>query len=304
MNIQNSILLALGLLLASCQQEPNSADAYGNFETESTRIASEANGKLIQFNVEEGQNLKAGELIALVDTTLLHLQRLQLKASIGTIGNKLQNADAQIAVLQSQKENLIREQKRLEKLIADNAATPQQLDDISGKIKVIDRQIAATKSQNQQVNTSINSEKSPVEAQIAVLDEQIRKCYIKNPITGTVLAKYARNAEMVGMGTPLYAIAPLDHLYLRAYVSGEQLSEIAIGQEVKVSVDDATTDLRDYTGTISWIANQAEFTPKTIQTKEERTTLVYAFKIKVKNDGTLKIGMPGEVRWRPDSETE
>jgi HlyD family secretion protein len=304
MNFQNSLFLILVLFLLGCQQEVNLADAYGNFETESTRVSSEANGKLIQFEVEEGQRLEQGSRIALIDTTLLHLQRLQLRASIGTIGQKLQNADAQIEVLQTQKENLTREQKRLENLIKEKAATPQQLDDINGKIDLVDRQIAAAKSQNRQVNTSISSEKGPVEAQIAVLDEQIRKCYIKNPITGTVLAKYARNAEMVGMGSPLYSIAPLDHLYLRAYLSGEQLSEIEIGQEVKVSVDDATTDLRDYTGIISWIADQAEFTPKTIQTKEERTTLVYAFKVKVKNDGTLKIGMPGEVRWHSDSETE
>ncbi|MCB0642377.1 MAG: HlyD family efflux transporter periplasmic adaptor subunit [Phaeodactylibacter sp.] len=297
MNLRNSLPLLFLLLLAGCRQETNLANAYGNFETESTKISSEANGKLLSFTVEEGQKLEKGATIGLVDTTHLHLQRQQLKATLQSFGQKLQNADAQIAVLKAQKDNLLREQDRLTKLVADKAATPQQLDDINGKIDVIDRQIAAAKSQNSQANTSISSGRDPVAAQIAVLDDQIRKCYLNNPVAGTVLAKYAREAEMVGMGSPLYSIASLNELNLRAYVSGTQLSEIAIGKQVTVRVDDGAEGFRDYPGTIAWIADEAEFTPKTIQTKEERTTLVYAIKVRVKNDGKLKIGMPGEVYW-------
>lgn len=284
------------LLIASCQQENNGADAYGNFETVETIVSAEASGKLLFLKAEEGSRLPAGELVALVDTTLLHLQKLQLQASLGTIGKKTQDPNPQIAVLEEQKRNLIRERDRVKAMLADKAATPKQLDDLNGQIEVVDAQIAAVRKQAGTANTGILGEKDPVQAQIKVLEEQIRRCYVRNPLNGSVLTKIAEPTEVVAFGSPLYKIAALDTLELRAYVSGEQLSNVKIGQQVSVQIDDEGGGLQSLPGTVSWISSKAEFTPKTIQTKEERVNLVYAFKVRVaNNEGALKIGMPGEV---------
>lgn len=291
----NTLFIATVLLIAACGKEERKADAYGNFETTETTVSAEASGKLLMLNVEEGSTLKAGLLVALIDTTLLHLQKQQLLAMIGTIGKKTQDPNPQIAVYESQKANLVRERDRVAKLLADKAATPKQLDDLNGQIAVVDKQITAAKKQAGTVNTGIIGEKDPVFAQLRVLDEQIRRCYIYNPLKGTVMTKIAEPAEMVGMGSPLYRIAPLDTLELRAYVSGAQLSSLKIGQGVNVEIDAEHGSVKSFPGTVSWISGKAEFTPKTIQTKEERVNLVYAFKVRVANDGSLKMGMPGEV---------
>jgi len=282
--------------LAACQPEENGADAYGNFEATETVVSAEAGGKLLFLKAEEGQTLKAGELTALVDTTLLHLQKNQLQATLGAIGKKTQDPNPQIAVLEGQKANLARERERVKNLLADKAATPKQLDDLDGQIAVVERQITAARRQAGTANTGILSEKDPVLAQIRFLDEQIRRCYVRNPVGGTVLVKLAEPSEVVGFGSPLYKIAPLDTLELRAYVSGEQLGKIKIGQQVTVQVDKEGGGVRTLPGTVSWISDRAEFTPKTIQTKQERVNLVYAFKVRAANEGgALKIGMPGEV---------
>lgn len=289
------LFLTLAFLLAACQQEENSADAYGNFEATETIVSAEANGKLLFLNVEEGKTLKAGELVALVDTTLLYLQKKQLRATLGTIGKKTQDPNPQIAVLEGQKANLIRERDRVKALLADKAATPKQLDDLNGQIEVVERQISAARKQAGTANTGILGEKDPVLAQIQMLEEQIRRCYVRNPVSGTVLTKIAEPSEVVGFGSPLYKIAPLDTLELRAYVSGSQLANLKIGQQVTVQIDEEGGGVRSLPGQVSWISSKAEFTPKTIQTKEERVNLVYAFKVRAANDGALKIGMPGEV---------
>lgn len=292
------ILSALVILIfSSCNGDEERADAYGNFETTSTIVSVEANGKLLFFPVEEGQRLEAGELIAIVDTTALVLQKEQLLSRIKAVRAKTQDPGPQIDVLKEQKASLIHEQNRVTKLLADNAATPKQLDDINAQITIVDKQIDAAKRQANLANTGILSEIDPVKAQIEVLEEQIRKCYVYNPVNGTVLTKLAEPSEVVAFSKPLYRIANLDNLILRAFVSGDQLGSVKIGQEVEVLTDGPEGTMNSQKGTITWVAESAEFTPKTIQTKEERVNLVYAVKVKVKNDGSLKIGMPAEMNF-------
>lgn len=285
-------------LFSACKEETKTSDAYGNFEAVSTIVASEANGRLLFLKVEEGQKLEKGTLVALVDTTNLYLQKLQLQAMLQTLPQKTKDASPDIAVLEDQKRNLLREIDRVEKLVKDKAATPKQLDDLEGELVVVNQRIQAAISQTQIANRGILSEQEPIKAQIATLEENIRKSYVYNPVSGTVLTKLAEPSEVVGFGTPLYKIANLDYLDLRAYASGIQLQDIKIGQKVKVLIDAPEDAFHELSGEITWIAENAEFTPKTIQTKEERVNLVYAFKVRVPNDGKLKIGMPAEVQFK------
>ncbi len=291
-------IFLLPLFLLSCQDQEAGSDAYGNFEATATTISAEANGRLLFLKVAEGQRLAAGELIALVDTTQLHLQRQQLQATMGTLPKKLRNTLADIEVLNNQKSNLIRERDRVERLVEKKAATTQQLDDLNGKIDVVDRQIEAIRSQTQTGNRAILAEKEPLLAQMAVINDRIKRSYVKNPVDGTVLTKLAEAHEMVGMGAPLYRIGQLDTMTLRFYVDAVQLQALKMGQEIEVLIDNGKEEYLELTGKVSWIADQAEFTPKTIQTKEDRVNLVYAVKAQVGNpDGRIKIGMPAEVNW-------
>ena len=284
------------LVFAACEEKVEVSDAYGNFEATTVMVSSESNGRLLFLKAEEGKRLKAGELIAIVDTTQLHLQRKQIEASIGVLPKKLQTTFADIEVLKRQKANLIRERDRVQRLLTKKAATPKQLDDLNGEIAVVEKRIQAIQSQTKTANRGILAEKEPMLAQMAVLNEQIRKSYIYNPIDGMVLTKLSEPSEVVTMGAPLYRIGQLDTMTLRMYVSAVQLQNLKLGQELEVLVDSGTDAFRALKGTISWIAEQAEFTPKTIQTKEDRVNLVYAVKVKVPNpDGLLKIGMPAEV---------
>ncbi len=295
-NIRFALTLGLFFLLfTQCAPEEEGADAYGNFETTHTTISSEIPGKLMAFRVEEGQKIEAGALIGWVDTSQLHLQKLQLEATIRALGKKQQNPKPQIAVLEEQKQSLLREKSRFENLLADKAATPKQVDDISAQIDLVNAQIEAARKNSQTANQGILSERDPLQAQIALVEDKIRKSLIYNPVTGTVLTKLAEPGEVVGMGMPLYRIASLDTLTLRAYISGTQLGNVQLGQTVKILVDEGPEQTRTYEGQVIWISDQSEFTPKTIQTKEERVNLVYATKIEVKNDGFLKVGMPAEV---------
>ncbi len=289
------IFTASLFFLTACEETENGVDAYGNFETTEVIVSSEANGKLLQFDVEEGMQLKVGKMVALIDSVQLHLKKLQLKAAIKTVGTKLQDSKPQIDVLKEQKRVLLREKKRVEELLRDEAATQKQLDDIVGQLDILDKQIAATSSTTKTVNRGISGEIEPLRAQIDQINDQLSRCYLYNPVDGVVVQKYAEAFEMTGAGKPLYKIAKLDEMILRAYVSGAQLSEARIGQEVWVYIDESEESMKEMKGTISWISDKAEFTPKIVQTKEERVSLVYAVKIKVKNDGSIKIGMPGEV---------
>ncbi len=288
----------LGLsLFQGCNQDSDKADAYGNFEAEEVIISAEATGKLLSFRLEEGDRLKAWQVIGYVDSTQLYLNKKQLGANIEAIKSKTQNVSVQVDVLEKQKANLLREKNRVEKLLADSAATSKQYDDLSGQLDVVKKQIAATKSQLTTANRGLLSEIEPLEVKIEQLEDQIQKCVIINPVAGTVLSKLAYENEITAFGKPLYKIANMEYITLRAYVSGKQLADLKIGQEVIVKIDQNDGE-KEHSGTVTWISSSAEFTPKVIQTKEERVNLVYAFKVRVKNDGTLKIGMPGEVEFK------
>lgn len=291
----NNFKFSLGLSiiitsLFSCSNSNDKADGYGNFEATEITISAENNGKLMQFDVDEGNILKKEAFIGYIDTIPLALKREQLQVSKAVISSKSKGVLSQIDVLNAKLETAMLNKNRAENLLKDNAGTQKQLDDINGEIEVLKQQILSIEIQNAPVVNEIKN----VDLQIKQLDDQIEKSKIINPIDGTVLEKYAEANEVTAFGKPLYKIADLSTMNLRVYISETQLPDIKIGQEVMVKIDN-TDGMKSYSGTISWIASQAEFTPKIIQTKEERVALVYAVKIDVKNDGSLKIGMPGEM---------
>jgi len=276
--------------LFSCGNSNNRADGYGNFEVNEVTIAAENSGKLMQFKVDEGNLLKAGDFIGYIDTIPLGLKREQLQVSKAVISSKSKGVLSQIDVLKAKLETAMTNKTRAENLLKDNAGTQKQLDDINGEIDVIKQQIRSVEIQNAPVVNELYN----VDVQLKQVEDQIDKSKIINPINGTVLAKYAEPNEVTTFGKPLYKIADLSVMELRVYISETQLSKLNIGQEVTVKIDE-NEGMKSYPGIIIWIASEAEFTPKIIQTKEERVALVYAVKIKVNNDGSLKIGMPAEM---------
>ena len=278
------------VILSSCNSNSDLADGYGNFEAVETTISAESNGKLMKFAIEEGQILKKGALIGYIDTIQLALRKEQLITSKIVMSSKSKGVLSQISVLKSQLKTAQVSKERTEKLIAANAGTQKQLDDINGKIDVINQQIISVEIQNAPI---INELKS-IDIQIKQIEDQIQKSVITNPLNGTVLVKYAEPHEITSFGKPLYKIADLNTMQLRVYVTETQLADIKIGQGVTVKIDAGET-MTNLNGTITWVAAEAEFTPKIIQTKEERVNLVYAVKIDVKNDGSLNIGMPAEM---------
>ena len=293
-SVLRNILIMIALLwLSSCKSNDNLSDAYGNFEAVQVTVSSESAGKIHYLNVEEGSQLDSGIIVALVDTTDLYLKKLQLKSQKKAVSVKSSSVVSQIAVQQQQKANLMVEKNRITKLIADKAATPKQLDDINGAIELVDKQVESIKTQN----AGITEEMEVIDRQIAQVNESIRKCYIRNPVKGTVLSKYAEAGEIAAPGRALYKIADLSVMELKVYVSGTQLPGVKQGQEVEVLIDKDQKTNRKMSGVVSWISPKAEFTPKIIQTKEERVNLVYAIKIRVPNDGSLKIAMPAEVNF-------
>lgn len=283
-------LIAAILLLTSCSNDNGKADGYGNFEATEITVSAEGTGKLMSFNLEEGDRLTDGQVIGYIDTIQLSLKKAQLQASRQKILASSSSVLSQIGVYREQERTLTVERDRILRLMKDSAATQRQLDDVEGRLSVLQRQIASVRAQN----ASVLSELESLEAQLAQLDDQIKKCIIRNPQAGTVLIKYAEPGEVTAFGKPLYRIGKLDEMILRVYVSETQLPSLSIGKEVDVRIDDAES-MRTLPGTITWISSSAEFTPKVIQTKEERVNLVYAVKVSVKNDGALKIGMPGEM---------
>ncbi len=291
------LILATLVFLISCSENENQSDAYGNFEVDEVIISAQANGLLLQLEVEEGESLEKGSIVGYIDSINLVLQKEQLRESIKAIRSKLDNFDAQIAVQEQLKLNAIKEQQRVERLLKESAATEKQLDDINGNIKVLDKQTAAIQSQK----ASVLNEIEALKKQMLQIEENINKCQILNGVKGTVLTKFAEAGEITAFGKPLYKIADLSQLQLKVYISGSQLAEIKLGDEVQVLIDEGEKGFRELKGKVSWISSKAEFTPKTIQTKEERVNLVYAMKVDVHNDGSLKIGMPGEIRFKPST---
>ena len=285
------------LLSAACSDRNKLADAYGNFEVKDVIISSEANGILSRFNIEEGQLIHKGDTIGIVDTVPLYLKKKQLIAQKKTTSSKLENITAQINVLKEQKKNLMIEKNRLDKLFKDGAATDKQMDDMNGNLMVVDKQIESIKVQND----GITSELEIYDSQIDQINDQIKRCFIISPMNGTILEKYTEPYEMTTQGKTLYKIADISEMYLRVYVSGSQLPYIKAGQKVDVLIDRDKKTMSHLQGIVSWISEQAEFTPKIIQTKEERVNMVYAVKVLVKNDGTMKSGMPGEINFKDNS---
>lgn len=277
-------------ILLSCQGNNNKADGYGNFEATETTISAEANGKILFFEVEEGKILNDNQMVGVIDTVQLSLKKDQLLAAKNTVFSKSRNVLSQREVLMEQLKIAQNDQARIANLIKENAATQKQMDDINGQIRILSQQIKSVETQNAPIVNEVKS----IEVQIQQIEDQIQKCKIQNPSKGTVLVKYTEPNEIAAFGKPLYKIADLDEMELRVYISELQLATIEVGQEVTVKIDDAD-GMKSYRGNVSWISDSAEFTPKIIQTKEERVNLVYAVKIKVKNDGGLKIGMPAEM---------
>ncbi|HRZ75151.1 MAG TPA: HlyD family efflux transporter periplasmic adaptor subunit [Flavobacterium sp.] len=283
------VLLSLTVLF-SCNGNDEKADGYGNFEATEVTISAEANGKIEFLNLEEGDLLTPKTQVGLIDTMQLYFAKQQLIASKNTVYSKSANVLSQQKVLQEQLKTMQIEKNRIHNMFAENAATKRQVDEIDGRVNVLQEQMKSVETQNAPIINEIES----LEVQIKKMNDQIQKCKIVNPIKGTVLVKYAEPNEVTSFGKPLYKIADISEMTLRVYISERQLASVKIGQKVNVKID-SSKDSKSYSGTISWIAAEAEFTPKIVQTKEERVNLVYAVKVLVKNDGSLKIGMPGEL---------
>jgi HlyD family secretion protein len=301
----------IALLVTSCQQNKIKTDASGVFESDEVLVSAERDGKLLSFPIKEGDSLAKGAVIGNIDMSNTQLQKQQVQATIAALKQKTTNptpqlelVKKQLAVQQSQLDQQLKEKTRTENLLKADAATHKQLDDINAAIDQLQKQIAVSKQQialdNSNISTqnrTIYSEQGPLERSVAQIQDLIDKGRIINPIKGTVLIKYALEGEMTTTGKALYKIANLDTLTLRAYVTGSQLTAIKLGQTAKVYTDEGAGNYREYSGQVYWISDKSEFTPKTIQTKDERANLVYAVKIRVKNDGYLKLGMYGEVKF-------
>jgi HlyD family secretion protein len=300
------------IALTACNRNGHDFDASGSFEAEEVIVSTLSAGKILSFNIDEGSVLAKDSVVGLVDPTDLNLQKQQVEASIAALGEKTTDVTPQIKLLQdqlsvqqTQLDNQMHERTRTENLVKQDAATRKQLDDINYQIEATRKQMNVTKQQiNVQKNAvstqnrSILSEKKPLQKKAEQLQNLVQKTNIVNPVNGTVITKYAEQGETVSAGKALYKVADLSTLYLRAYLTGDQLPQVKLGQQVKVFVDSTSKQYKELPGTVTWISDKAEFTPKTIQTKEERANLVYAVKIRVKNDGYLKIGMYGEVKFQ------
>jgi HlyD family secretion protein len=291
-NITGFILaLSVAGLFVQCNNGKNKSDAYGNFEVEEVSVSAEVSGIIQKLNVEEGAVLDSGSIVGQIDSSQLLLKRAQITAQLAATDARLPLVDAQANVYREQIRIQEKELVRQKRLFDQKAATQKQIDDLEGALLVLHRQLESTLAQK----TSIASEREVIKTQFHQVEDQIMRCKIRNPIKGTVLLKISRKGEMVNAGKPIYRIANLEFLNLKAYVSGSQLSEFKLGDSVLVLTDGANGEVYEYEGAIFWISANAEFTPRTIQTREERINLVYPVKVRVKNNGQLRIGMPGEV---------
>lgn len=281
----------------SCKDTDGSNDASGTFEATEVMVSSEASGRIMALDIHEGGVLKAGQSCGLVDTLQLYLQKRQLEAGVEAALSRRRDVETQTAYIKEQIEVNRREADRVRNLIAADAANTKQLDDITSSIKLLETQLAATEADIAQNNTIAEAEAASYRAQIAQVDESLRRCRITSPIDGTVLVKYAEAGELTAAGKPLFKIADLSRMNLRAYITASQLTSVRIGQKVRVFADSGEEGVREYEGTVSWISDQSEFTPKTIQTRDERANLVYAIKVSFINDGYVKIGMYGDLKF-------
>ena len=284
------------LLLVSCGDKNSRYDASGIFEATEVTVSAQANGELKTFNVMEGQQLEADKPVGCIDTTQLYLKKRQLLANMRAVGSRQYNVSKQIASLQQQIATQKNEQQRFENLVRSNVATQKQVDDITAQIAILEKQLAAQTETLENSNKSLSDETAGLVIQIAQIDDQIAKSIIRSPIDGVVLSKYAERGELAMQGKSLFKIGDIENMKLRVYITADQLTTLKIGQQVKVYADRGKLERQEYPGTVIWISDKAEFTPKTIQTRDERANLVYAVKVAVKNDGYIKIGMYGEVK--------
>jgi HlyD family secretion protein len=291
-------IMILSVMIASCSGNKNLSDGYGNFESDEVTISSEVNGKILKLNFNEGDEIQKNFELMSIDTTQLYLQKLQVIANIESIKSRTQDVGSQIDVYNKKLEILNREKNRLENLIKGGAATQKQLDDLNGEIESTQKQIIATQIKMNEGNRGTLSQIKPLDAQLKLLDDQIARAKVKAPLTGTVLSKYVEQGEFARLGLPLLKIANTRTLYLKAYIEGKMLESVKIGSTAEVLIDNKNGEMIKIPGKVTWISSQAEFTPKIVQTKEQRVNLVYAVKIMIENDGKVKIGMPGEVKFK------
>jgi HlyD family secretion protein len=293
--LQFSIVLAL--LPVSCGSRDSRYDASGIFEATEVIVSAQANGLIEEFNISEGRKVEAGAYAGYIDTTQLYLKKMQLLASMKAVESRHYNVSRQIAAIQQQIATQKAEQQRYENLVASNAASRKQLDDVAAQIALLEKQLAAQTETLENNNSSVSGERSGLAMQVAQIDDQIKKSVIASPIAGTVLSKYAERGELATLGKSLFKVADVANMNLRVYITADQLTMLQIGQQVKVYADWGKADRKEYPGVVTWISDKAEFTPKTIQTRDERANLVYAVKIAVKNDGYIKKGMYGEIKF-------
>lgn len=290
-----SSIFVLGL--TSCGKSNEDYDASGTFESTEVIVSAEGTGKILSFDIQEGQILTANQVVGTIDSTQLYLRKKQMQATQKSLLVRRPDVQKQIAALEQQISTAKTERKRVENLLKANASTQKQLDDMNAQVAVLEKQLVAQKTTLTTTNEGISEDNEALKLQIAQLEDQLQKCQITSPINGTVLVKYAEMGEVAAPGKALFKIADTENMILRVYVTNDQLSQIKIGQKVKLFADSGKDDMKEYSGNVAWISSKAEFTPKTIQTRDERANLVYAVKVNVKNDGLLKIGMYGNVKF-------
>lgn len=287
----------LVLLAASCVEGNKAYDASGVFESTEVTVSAEGNGKILSLDIQEGDWLEAGQIVGCIDTVQLHLSEVQLEASRRAVGSGWLDISRQIAALESQIGKQRQELDRFTKLEKAGASNRKQVEDIQAQIETLERQLAAQKESLNSSNRNVSGQADALEAQIEQIRDRIRKCVITSPVAGTVLAKYSEAGEFAALGRALFKVADIDNIRLRAYITADQLTTLKLGQQVRVFADQGSSGRKEYAGTLIWISDKAEFTPKTIQTRDERANLVYAVKIAVENDGLIKLGMYGDIKF-------
>lgn len=287
----------LVLLAASCVEGNKAYDASGVFESTEVTVSAEGNGKILSLDLQEGDRLEAGQIVGCIDTVQLHLSEIQLEASRRAVGSGRLDISRQIAALESQIGKQRQELDRFTKLEKAGASNRKQVEDIQAQIETLERQLAAQKESLNSSNRNVSGQADALEAQIEQIRDRIRKCVITSPVAGTVLAKHSEAGEFAALGRALFKVADIDNIRLRAYITADQLTTLKLGQQVRVFADQGSSGRKEYAGTLIWISDKAEFTPKTIQTRDERANLVYAVKIAVENDGLIKLGMYGDIKF-------
>ena len=291
-------VLFLFLIQTSCKTSDSDYDASGTFETTEIIVSAESMGKIMEFNITEGQEVKENQVVGYIDSTQIYLKKLQLLASQQSLLSRRPDLKKQIAALEQQLATARHEKNRIENLVKAEAGTTKQLDDLTAQVAVLEKQLAASRSTLESTLQGVSHENQAIDIQLQQLDDQLSKCRISSPVNGTVLVKYAEKAELAVAGKALFKVGDTKNMIFRAYITAGQLTQIKAGQKVKIYADYGEDEAKPYDGVITWISSKSEFSPKTIQTRDERANLVYAVKVHVQNDGYLKIGQYGYLKIR------